>query len=368
MASVTMKNISKFFGETQVLHDISLEIRDKEFVVFVGPSGCGKTTLLRIVAGLEEATGGELMIGGTEVSGLPPIERGISMVFQSYALYPHLTVFENIAFPLRVAKLPEPELRDHVNRAAEILQLTNRLTHKPGQLSGGQRQRVAIGRSIVRQPKVFLFDEPLSNLDAALRGEMRVELAKLHQSLDATMIYVTHDQIEAMTMADRIVVLSEGNLEQYGTPMELYHRPATKFVAGFIGHPKMNFLAATCCSVSDEGVTVDLPEIGEQLLPVEPGGLGGGKSVEIGVRPEDLMVSENDKGLPMQVEVVERLGGNTLAYGTVGDDPNFCAMLPGDVVIKVGELIKLEANPASLHVFDSKGAAMLRREVPKNLF
>ncbi|MDP6094317.1 MAG: ABC transporter ATP-binding protein, partial [SAR324 cluster bacterium] len=202
-----------------------------------GPSGCGKTTLLRIIAGLEEATNGEIEIDGVNVSSAHPIESGISMVFQSYALYPHLNVFENIAFPLRVAKLPKLEIEKLVMRAAETLQLTDRLKFKPGQLSGGQRQRVAIGRSIVRNPKVFLFDEPLSNLDAALRGEMRVELAKLRKSLDATMIYVTHDQVEAMTMADRIVVLSEGKVEQFGTPMELYHRPKTKFVAGFIGHP-----------------------------------------------------------------------------------------------------------------------------------
>jgi len=210
MATVSLKSIKKSFDSTQVLFDINLDIEDKEFIVFVGPSGCGKTTLLRIIAGLEEATNGEIEIDGIEVSDAHPIERGISMVFQSYALYPHLNVFENIAFPLRVAKLPKAEIENLVMRAAETLQLTDRLNFKPGQLSGGQRQRVAIGRSIVRQPKVFLFDEPLSNLDAALRGEMRVELAKLHKSLDATMIYVTHDQVEAMTMADRIVVLSEG--------------------------------------------------------------------------------------------------------------------------------------------------------------
>ena len=241
MATVSLKSIDKWFDNSQVLNNMSLDIEDKEFVVFVGPSGCGKTTLLRIVAGLEEATSGEIEIDGVEVSSAHPIERGISMVFQSYALYPHLTVFENIAFPLRVAKTPKAELEKQVMLAAETLRLTDRLHHKPGQLSGGQRQRVAIGRSIVRHPKVFLFDEPLSNLDAGLRGEMRVELAKLHKSLDATMIYVTHDQVEAMTLADRIVVISEGKLEQFGTPMELYHRPKTKFVAGFIGNPKMNF-------------------------------------------------------------------------------------------------------------------------------
>ena len=257
MATLALQHITKSFGTAKVLQDIDLAIRDKEFVVFVGPSGCGKSTLLRIVAGLEEATAGKIIIDGRDVSREHPVERGISMVFQSYALYPHLTVFENIAFPLRVQKTPDPELKQRVGRAAEILQLTDKLALKPGQLSGGQRQRVAIGRSIVRNPKVFLFDEPLSNLDAALRGDMRVELSQLHRSLNATMIYVTHDQIEAMTMADRIVVLNAGQVEQFGTPMELYHHPATKFVASFIGQPNMNLIPATVKSVTN-GLTVDL--------------------------------------------------------------------------------------------------------------
>ena len=317
MATVSLKSINKWFGSSQVLNDISLEIKDKEFVVFVGPSGCGKTTLLRIIAGLEEATSGDIEIDGEEVSSAHPIERGISMVFQSYALYPHLNVFENIAFPLRVAKMPKEEMEKQVMRAAETLRLTDRLQHKPGQLSGGQRQRVAIGRSIVRHPKVFLFDEPLSNLDAALRGEMRVELAKLHKSLDATMIYVTHDQVEAMTMADRIMVLSEGKLEQFGTPMDLYHRPKSKFVAGFIGHPKMNFISTTCLSTDSFGLTVELPVIGKQLLPVESPNANRDEEIELGVRPEDFILSETGKGLPFKVEVLERLGGSTLVYGTL---------------------------------------------------
>jgi len=365
MATVSLKSIKKSFDSTQVLFDINLDIEDKEFIVFVGPSGCGKTTLLRIIAGLEEATNGEIEIDGIEVSDAHPIERGISMVFQSYALYPHLNVFENIAFPLRVAKLPKAEIEKLVMRAAETLQLTDRLNFKPGQLSGGQRQRVAIGRSIVRQPKVFLFDEPLSNLDAALRGEMRVELAKLHKSLDATMIYVTHDQVEAMTMADRIVVLSEGKVEQFGTPMELYHRPSTKFVAGFIGHPKMNFLMVPHLSSSSKGVSVELPEIGEQLLPVETNAENSGDELEVGIRPEDLMLSKTAKGLPMTVEVLERLGGSTLVYGSVSLNQNFCALLQGDAQVSEGETIKLVASPSSFHVFDSNGNAMRRREVPE---
>ena len=367
MATVSLKSIIKKFDETQVLYDINLDIVDKEFIVFVGPSGCGKTTLLRIIAGLEEATNGEIEIDGVNVSSAHPIERGISMVFQSYALYPHLNVFENIAFPLRVAKLPKLEIEKLVMRAAETLQLTDRLKFKPGQLSGGQRQRVAIGRSIVRNPKVFLFDEPLSNLDAALRGEMRVELSKLHKNLDTTMIYVTHDQVEAMTMADRIMVLSEGKLEQFGTPMDLYHRPKTKFVAGFIGHPKMNFLSASCLSIDSDGVKVELPAIGKQLLPVEPLKVNQGEELEVGVRPEDFILSETGKGLPFKVEVLERLGGSTLVYGSLEKYPNFCAMLQGDANVREGELVNLDVKPASFHVFDSNGNAMKRREVPEIL-
>ena len=367
MATVSLKSINKLFDSTQVLYDVSLDIEDKEFVVFVGPSGCGKTTLLRIIAGLEEATSGEIEIDGIEVSKAHPIERGISMVFQSYALYPHLNVYENIAFPLRVAKLHKTEIEKMVQRAAETLQLTDRLQYKPGQLSGGQRQRVAIGRSIVRNPKVFLFDEPLSNLDAALRGEMRVELAKLHKNLDTTMIYVTHDQVEAMTMADRIMVLSEGKLEQFGTPMDLYHRPKTKFVAGFIGHPKMNFLSASCLSIDSDGVKVELPAIGKQLLPVEPLKVNQGEELEVGVRPEDFILSETGKGLSFKVEVLERLGGSTLVYGSLDKYPNFCAMLQGDANVREGELINLDVSPSSFHVFDANGNAMKRREVPEIL-
>ena len=367
MATVSLKSINKLFDSTQVLYDVSLDIEDKEFVVFVGPSGCGKTTLLRIIAGLEEATSGEIEIDGIEVSKAHPIERGISMVFQSYALYPHLNVYENIAFPLRVAKLHKTEIEKMVQHAAEILQLTDRLQYKPGQLSGGQRQRVAIGRSIVRNPKVFLFDEPLSNLDAALRGEMRVELAKLHKNLDTTMIYVTHDQVEAMTMADRIMVLSEGKLEQFGTPMDLYHRPKTKFVAGFIGHPKMNFLSASCLSIDSDGVKVEPPVIGKQLLPVEPLKVNQGEELEVGVRPEDFILSETGKGLPFKIEVLERLGGSTLVYGSLEKYPNFCAMLQGDANVREGELINLDVSPSSFHVFDANGNAMKRREVPEIL-
>ncbi|WP_370227666.1 ABC transporter ATP-binding protein [Cognatishimia sp.] len=310
MATLDLENISKSFGEAKVLHDIDLAIRDKEFVVFVGPSGCGKSTLLRIIAGLEETTEGKILIGGDDVSSAPPVERGISMVFQSYALYPHLSVYENIAFPLRVQKMSSAELDKRVQKAADILQLTDKLKLKPGQLSGGQRQRVAIGRSIVREPRVFLFDEPLSNLDAALRGDMRVELSQLHRDLDATMVYVTHDQVEAMTMADRIVVLNAGRVEQFGSPMELYHHPATKFVAGFIGQPNMNFMAATITKVDADGISVDLAAGGALTIPVEPGSAQVGDKVEVGIRPEDVTIGD---GIGLNVRVLERLGGVTIA-------------------------------------------------------
>lgn len=362
MATLDLENISKSFGSAKVLHDIDLAIQDKEFIVFVGPSGCGKSTLLRIIAGLEEASEGKILIGGADVSNAPPVERGISMVFQSYALYPHLSVYENIAFPLRVQKMSADELDRRVQKAAEILQLTEKLKLKPGQLSGGQRQRVAIGRSIVREPRVFLFDEPLSNLDAALRGDMRVELSQLHRDLDATMVYVTHDQVEAMTMADRIVVLNAGRVEQFGTPMELYHHPATKFVAGFIGQPNMNFLAATVTSVTDEGISVDLECGGSLAIPVDPGTAKAGDKVEVGVRPEDVTIGE---GVNLNIRVLERLGGVTIAYGTLNDGTDFCASLEGVAAATEGQPVSLTLTPADCHVFDASGKVLRRRQAPE---
>ena len=360
MATVKLENIYKSFGETEVLFDINLEIDDKEFVVFVGPSGCGKTTLLRIISGLEEVTSGKVVIDDKDVSNAPPVERGISMVFQSYALYPHLSVFENIAFPLRVAKLKEKELEEKVFKAADILQLRDRLDFKPGQLSGGQRQRVAIGRSIVRDPKVFLFDEPLSNLDAALRGDMRVELAKLHQNLKTTMIYVTHDQIEAMTMADKIVVLRDGIIEQVGSPMDLYHHPMTKFVAGFIGQPKMNFLKTTNVIVQNKKLTTNVTDSNSVTLVVEVEETKSGDVVEIGIRPEDLEITSDKKGLLMNVEVVEHLGATVILYGSVQEDGDFCAVLPSDVDVKPGQDICLKLDPAKCHAFKENGQALYR--------
>jgi len=361
MATVKLENIYKSFGETEVLFDINLEINDKEFVVFVGPSGCGKTTLLRIISGLEEATRGQVIIDDKNVSNAPPVERGISMVFQSYALYPHLSVFENIAFPLRVAKIKGKELEEKVFKAADILRLRDRLDFKPGQLSGGQRQRVAIGRSIVREPKVFLFDEPLSNLDAALRADMRVELAKLHQNLKTTMIYVTHDQIEAMTMADKIVVLHDGVIEQVGSPMELYHHPMTKFVAGFIGQPRMNFLTTNNVVVKNKKITASVTEFNSVTLSVEVDETKSGDVIEIGIRPEDLEVTSDKKGLPMNVEVVELLGATVILYGSVQGNSDFCAVLPSDVDVKPGQIINLELNPSKCHAFKSNGQALYRK-------
>lgn len=362
MATLELNNIEKSFGSARVLHDISLAIRDREFVVFVGPSGCGKSTLLRIIAGLEEATAGKILIEGNDVSSHAPIDRGISMVFQSYALYPHLTVFENIAFPLRVQKMPKVEMEKRVNRAAEILQLTDKLGLKPGQLSGGQRQRVAIGRSIVREPKIFLFDEPLSNLDAALRGDMRVELSELHKALNATMVYVTHDQVEAMTMADRIVVLRDGKVEQFGTPMELYHHPKTQFVASFIGQPNMNFVPAKVEEASSSGIVVSFPGEKTESLPLDGSSINVGDEIEVGLRPEDVELNE-DGQLQVRVKILERLGGLSIAYSDLAGS-RFCASLGGSEPLREDTDVRLGFDPASAHGFDRRGNVLQRLQAP----
>ena len=362
MATLELSNLTKSFGTAQVLHGLNLAVRDREFVVFVGPSGCGKSTLLRIIAGLEEATSGQILIDGVDVSHAAPVDRGIAMVFQSYALYPHLSVYENIAFPLRVARLAEGEVRQKVGRAADILQLTDKLGLKPGQLSGGQRQRVAIGRSIVRNPKVFLFDEPLSNLDAALRGEMRVELSALQRDLNATMIYVTHDQVEAMTMAQRIVVLNKGRIEQFGAPMELYHHPATRFVATFIGQPNMNLLPAVVLGTGADGLAVELAGGVRMVLPVDFGAAKAGDRVEVGIRPENL--GPGAGGIAMKLRVLERLGGTAMSYGTMVDGTKLCAALAGDSLVREGEDIHLTFAPQDAHVFDQSGHVMRRLAAP----
>ena len=359
MASVALKDVRKNFGKTEIIKGVSLEVADGEFVVFVGPSGCGKSTLLRMIAGLEEITAGDILIGDARCNDKTPKEREIAMVFQSYALYPHKTVYDNMAFGLQLAKAPKAEIDAKVREAARILKMEDLLQRKPSQLSGGQRQRVAIGRAIVRKPKVFLFDEPLSNLDAALRVNTRVEIAKLHRDLGATMIYVTHDQVEAMTLADKIVVLEAGEVRQTGSPMELYHRPANLFVAGFIGSPKMNFLAGTIASAGQGALTVALPGDVRLSAPVTLAGAAAGSAITVGVRPEHLAPAA-DGPLTGKVEVVERLGPETLVNATLAGGATVTASLPGDATVQPGKTIRLTPNPAALHFFDAAGEAMAR--------
>ncbi|EPE94679.1 ABC transporter ATP-binding protein [Rhizobium grahamii] len=360
MGQLLLNNVQKFYGDFEVLKGIQLEVKNGEFVVFVGPSGCGKSTLLRMIAGLDATSGGDIVIGGLRVNDLPPVKRGIAMVFQSYALYPHMSVFENIAFPLRVEKMDEEKLKAKVEHAARILHLDQRLQQKPGMLSGGQRQRVAIGRAIVREPKIFLFDEPLSNLDAALRADMRIELAKLHRQLKATMIYVTHDQIEAMTMADRIVVLNAGEIAQTGAPLELYHKPANIFVASFIGNPKMNFLPVTCSAVSEAGVEIDY-QGQKATIPVTPRQGAVGKTLTLGVRPEHIQIGSGDIQIRVAPTVIERLGAQTVAYASLdGEGENFCATLPGGAAVRPDQPLMAGINVVDCHLFDDKGISFER--------
>ncbi|WP_269778115.1 ABC transporter ATP-binding protein [Pseudooceanicola antarcticus] len=319
---VHLQGVQKSFGPMKVIRGVDMEIRRGEFAVFVGPSGCGKSTLLRMVAGLEDTTDGKIHIGEREVTDEDPADRGVAMVFQSYALYPHLSVFENMAFSLRLAKRPKAEVTKKVQEAAAILQLTDHLEKKPSQLSGGQRQRVAIGRAIVRAPEVFLFDEPLSNLDAELRVQMRLELARLHKALGATMIYVTHDQVEAMTLADKIFVLQGGYVQQSGAPLDLYDDPSNRFVAGFIGSPSMNFFAATVTARTAGGITAQLDGQGDQSFDVAlENPPAEGAKITIGIRPEHLSLTDGP-GLRVAVDVAEELGGMSYQHGTLeGGEP-----------------------------------------------
>jgi len=368
LGQLTLSKLRKSYGHFEVIKGIDLEVHAGEFVVFVGPSGCGKSTLLRMIAGLDDSTSGDIVISGKRVNDLEPVKRGIAMVFQSYALYPHMTVFENIAFPLRVEKMEEAKLTAKVGEAARVLQLENRLQQRPGTLSGGQRQRVAIGRAIVREPKIFLFDEPLSNLDAALRSEMRIELTKLHRKLQATMIYVTHDQVEAMTMADRIVVLNLGEIAQIGAPLELYHKPANLFVAGFIGNPKMNFLTVTCKAAGPEGITIDY--LGQTaVIPVDSRPGIEGQTLTLGVRPEHIQMGAADISLTILPSVIERLGASTVAYAplTPGEAENYCAVLPGGAPIRVDEPLVTGIRVKDCHLFDDTGMAFARRVDLNNL-
>jgi len=363
MTSLSLKNVSKSYGTVEVLRDINLDIEEGELIVFVGPSGCGKSTLLRMIAGLEKITGGELEIDGMVVNDVPPAQRGIAMVFQSYALYPHMTVYDNMAFALKLAGKSRDEIDKAVRAAADRLQLGPYLDRLPKALSGGQRQRVAIGRSIVRDPKVFLFDEPLSNLDAALRVATRIEIAQLKESMpESTMIYVTHDQVEAMTLASRIVVLHGGDVEQFGAPLDLYERPANTFVAQFIGSPAMNLVDATVTSTGSQ-TSVQMPDGGHADVPIASQDSDLNKPVKLGVRPEDLSITEGDDFLvEATVEIVEALGETTVLYFAPREGHDaFIAKLPGINKIARGTSVRLTAAAEKLHLFDGNGKSFLYR-------
>jgi ABC-type sugar transport system ATPase subunit len=355
VASVDLQNISKSFGKVEAVRDVTLSVADREFVVFVGPSGCGKSTLLRMIAGLEEISGGELRIGGKPMNKVPAADRGIAMVFQSYALYPHMTVAENMGFALKMMGVGKTEVETKVRAAARTLQLEELLDRKPRELSGGQRQRVAIGRAITRSPDVFLFDEPLSNLDADLRAQMRVEIARLHDELNVTMIYVTHDQVEAMTLADRIVILNQGRIEQHGAPLDLYERPANRFVAGFLGQPKMNFVPAVAAAKGDQ-LALQLGDSGAAITTRPASrGIAPGDQVELGIRPDAISLVEAG-GLPARVMLVERLGGSSLVHAQVGGLGSLLTVeLPGTYSATPGTAVQLSVAGPHVHVFDRKG-------------
>jgi len=350
MADVSLRGIRKSYGSLEVVHGVDLDIKSGEFVVFVGPSGCGKSTLLRMIAGLEPISGGDISIGGKVVNDIPSPQRGIAMVFQSYALYPHMTVYDNMAFGLKLAKTPKAEVDQRVREAARILQIENYLDRMPKALSGGQRQRVAIGRAIVRNPRVFLFDEPLSNLDASLRAQTRIEIAKLHDQLDATMIYVTHDQVEAMTLADRIVVLNAGVIEQVGSPLELYRNPVNTFVAGFIASQRMNFL-----TVSQQGDGLLLP--GNKLLALSHAKLAQVRT--IGIRPEHLRLADaGNADLSGILSVIEQFGEYALAYVELPSGELITIKLDGAPDLTLHDTIHIGIPPDAIHLFDEAGRSL----------
>ncbi|HEY7246794.1 MAG TPA: sn-glycerol-3-phosphate ABC transporter ATP-binding protein UgpC [Xanthobacteraceae bacterium] len=363
MAQVLIRSLNKMYDEVHAVKDVNLEIRDREFLVLVGPSGCGKTTTLRMVAGLESISSGQIMIGNKVVNDLPPMDRDIAMVFQNYALYPHMSVFHNMAFGLKMRKFDRAEIDKRVREAAEILGIQGHLNRKPRQLSGGQRQRVALGRAIVRHPQVFLFDEPLSNLDAKLRVQMRVELKKIHNRLNTTAIYVTHDQVEAMTLGDRVVVMKDGVVQQVGEPLELYNAPVNRFVAGFIGSPAMNFAVVRLTGANgtlradNPGFGIDVPgELAPRLLPY------AGSDVTIGVRPEDLWVANGSEppGLCFEavIEVVEKLGSEILLDLQVGAQTMVAAVEP-TVRAQRGDKVRLALRSDRLHFFDARSEAAI---------
>ncbi len=365
MASVELKAVAKHYDDKRpVIHGADLAIRDGEFIVFVGPSGCGKSTLLRMIAGLEDISSGQLTIGGQRANDIAPAKRGLAMVFQSYALYPHMTVFENMAFALRLAGTKGEELKQAVGRAAAILQITDLLQRKPKELSGGQRQRVAIGRAIVRQPEVFLFDEPLSNLDASLRVQMRVELSRLHRELKSTMIYVTHDQVEAMTLGERIVVLNAGRIEQVGTPHALYNAPANLFVAGFLGAPKMNFISAELAYVGASTTTVRLADGALIDVAIDATRAGVGDKVTLGVRSEHITMGQHGargNSILLEVRHAEYLGDQTIAYAALRGEPVLLAVrqAPESEPLAPGSRVTAHLPPQRCHLFDANGKAFL---------
>jgi sn-glycerol 3-phosphate transport system ATP-binding protein len=354
MAEVNIDGIVKAFGDVKVIHGVDCRIADGEFIVILGPSGCGKSTLLRIVAGLETQTGGNVEIGGKVVNDIEPKDRNIAMVFQNYALYPHMSVYDNMAYGLRVRGMAKAEIDVRVRKAAGILNLLELLDRKPRQLSGGQRQRVAMGRAIVREPAVFLFDEPLSNLDAKLRVQMRIEIKRLHQTIKTTSIYVTHDQVEAMTLADRLIVMNAGRAEQIGTPMEIYARPATVYVAGFIGSPAMNMLPA---KRTTDGKAIELPG-GAKLNLAQP--LPGSGDILIGIRPEHVSIAAAGGGVfQMNVDLVEALGADTLVHGRIGGDVSLTIRLPGTTRVTAGQRLALAVEPNDFHLYDSSTSQRL---------
>ncbi|ADY67059.1 sn-glycerol-3-phosphate ABC transporter ATP-binding protein UgpC [Rhizobium rhizogenes] len=359
MASIELRQVKKTYGALDVIKGIDLDIKHGEFCVFVGPSGCGKSTLLRMISGLEELSGGDIVIGGDVVNAVPAADRGLAMVFQSYALYPHMTVRENLSFGLENIGTPKKDILEKVSQVSKMLQIDQLLERRPKDLSGGQRQRVAIGRAVVREPRVFLFDEPLSNLDAELRVDMRGEISSLHRRLGNTMIYVTHDQVEAMTMADKIAVLRAGKLEQFGVPLDLYNRPANLFVAGFIGSPKMNFFAGEVVAEGQPSLKIATGE----LIPLPQSGFSyaPGQKVTLGIRPNHVQPTQ-DGAVTMSVRTAEQLGGESYLYGNLGDGSHVTLHLAGQTSTSAGEVIRMSAPLQHIHLFDTKSGLTLKQD------